>query len=61
MRNLKRFQNLSSIAEENAATTEEAAANVDTQVQSIADISQASENLANIAMELQSEVSKFTL
>ena len=54
-------ENLSAIAEENAATTEEAAANVDTQVQSISDISQASENLANIAMELQSEVSKFTL
>ena len=58
---IKVVENLSAIAEENAATTEEAAANVDTQVQSIADISQASENLANIAMELQSEVSKFTL
>ena len=58
---IKVVENLSAIAEENAATTEEAAASVDTQVQSIADISQASENLANIAMELQSEVSKFTL
>ena len=58
---IKVVENLSAIAEENAATTEEAAANVDTQVQSISDISQASENLANIAMELQSEVSKFTL
>ena len=58
---IKVVENLSAIAEQNAATTEEAAANVDTQVQSISDISQASENLANIAMELQSEVSKFTL
>lgn len=58
---IKVVENLSAIAEQNAATTEEAAANVDTQVQSIADISQASENLANIAMDLQSEVSKFTL
>ena len=53
-------ENLSAIAEENAATTEEAAASVDTQVQSIGDISSASENLANIATELQDEVSKFT-
>ena len=53
-------ENLSAIAEENAATTEEAAANVDTQVQSIGDISQASENLANIATDLQDEVSRFT-
>ncbi|MGP1434476.1 MAG: methyl-accepting chemotaxis protein [Catonella sp.] len=53
-------ENLSAIAEENAATTEEAAASVDTQVQSIGDISQASENLANIATDLQDEVSRFT-
>ena len=56
----KMVENLSAIAEENAATTEEAAASVDTQVQSIGDISSASENLANIATELQDEVSKFT-
>ena len=54
-------ENLSAIAEENAATTEEAAASVDTQVQAINDISQASENLADIATQLQSEVSKFML
>ena len=54
-------EDLSAIAEENAATTEEAAASVDTQVQAINDISQASENLADIATQLQSEVSKFTL
>lgn len=54
-------ENLSAIAEENAATTEEASASVDTQVQSIADISRASESLATIASELQSESSKFKL
>ena len=57
----KMVENLSAIAEENAATTEEASASVDTQVQSISDISSASENLAHIATELQDEVSKFTL
>lgn len=57
----KVVENLSAIAEENAATTEEAAASVDTQVQSIGDISQASENLAHIATDLQSEVAKFRL
>lgn len=57
----KIVENLSAIAEENAATTEEASASVDTQTQSIADISSASESLAHIAMELQGEVSKFRL
>ncbi len=55
------MENLSAIAEENAATTEEVSASVDTQVQSIQDISDASENLAEIATELQSEVSKFII
>ena len=54
-------ENLSAIAEENAATTEEVSASVETQVQSIQDISDASENLAEIATELQSEVSKFII
>lgn len=54
-------ENLSAIAEENAATTEEVSASVDTQVQSIQDISDASENLAEIATELQSEVAKFII
>lgn len=53
--------NLSAIAEENAATTEEASAAVDTQVQAIGDISQASENLAEIATALQEEVARFSL
>lgn len=55
------IQNLSAIAEENAATTEQAAASVESQTQSINDISQASVNLAEIASELQNEVSHFKL
>lgn len=53
------IQNLSAIAEENAAATEEASASVETQTQSINDISSASNNLAEIASELQNEVSAF--
>ncbi len=54
-------ENLSALSQENAATTQEASASVDTQVQSIEDISKASEGLAQIATELQEEVSKFSL
>lgn len=53
------IENLTAIAQENAATTEEAAATIDTQTQSIQDISYASENLAEIATNLQQEISKF--
>lgn len=53
------IENLSAIAEENAATTEQASASVDSQVQSIKDISKASEGLASIATTLQEEVLKF--
>ncbi len=61
-RNIVRVvENLSALSEENAATTEEASASVDTQVQSIEDISKASEGLAQIATELQEEVAKFNL
>ncbi|MBS6063462.1 hypothetical protein [Criibacterium bergeronii] len=55
------IENLSAIAQENAATTQQASASVDTQVQSIADISSASENLSQISMVLNEEVSKFML
>ncbi len=55
------IQNLSTIAEENAATTEEASANVETQTNSIHDISSASDNLAEIATELQNAVAKFKM
>ncbi len=53
------IENLSAIAEENAATTEEAAASVETQTSSINDISSASDGLAQIASDLQEEVSRF--
>ena len=52
-------QGLSAIAEENAATSQEGNASVDTQTNSLKDIAEASEGLANIAMDLRSEVSKF--
>ena len=58
---IKIIENLSAIAQENAATTEEAASSVESQTQSIEDISKASENLADIAMELQNEVSRFSM
>ncbi|MDO4753749.1 MAG: methyl-accepting chemotaxis protein [Bacillota bacterium] len=51
--------NLSGIAQENAATAEEAAAAIETQTQSVRDISSASENLAEVATNLQQEISKF--
>ncbi len=53
------IQNLSAIAEENAATTQQASASVETQTNSINDISLASSNLARIATELQLEVDEF--
>ncbi len=55
------IQNLSAIAEENAATTQEAGASVETQTHSISDISSASSNLADIASQLQNEVSNFRM
>lgn len=57
----KVIESLSAIAEENAATTEEVSASVDMQVQSIRGISEASESLAEIATDLQAEVSKFVI
>ncbi len=55
------IQNLSAIAEENAATTEQATDSVKVQVRSIDDITAASANLADIATKLQLEVSEFRL
>lgn len=55
------IQNLSAIAEQNAATTEEVSANVETQTKSIDDIFNASSNLADIATKLQDEVANFKL
>ncbi len=53
------IENLSAIAEENAATTQQASASVETQTNAISDISSASDNLAEIASELQEEVANF--
>ncbi len=53
------IQNLSAIAQQNATTTQQASASVDTQTNVIHEISTASGNLAEIANELQSEVSNF--
>ena len=58
---VKVVENLSAIAEENAATTVEVATSVDSQVAAIQNISRASENLAEIAAQLQEEVAKFNL
>ncbi len=55
------IENLSAIAQENAATSQQVSASVDTQTQSIDDISHASHNLADIASELQSEVAVFKI
>lgn len=52
-------QNLSAIAEENAATSEEGSAGVETQTHALRDIAEASEGLAEIATELQGEIGKF--
>lgn len=52
-------KNLISIAEQNALTSANALESVESQVSSIADISNASENLATIATDLQGEVAEF--
>ncbi len=52
-------ENLSAIAEENAATTEEVNANVETQTNSIDDIFNASNKLSEIAAELKAEAAEF--
>lgn len=53
------IENLSAISEENAAATEEASASVEMQTNSIAEIASASESLALLAADLQTEISKF--
>lgn len=54
-------KNLISIAEQNALTAAEALGSVESQVSSIGDISNASENLATIATNLQGEVAEFQI
>lgn len=54
-------QNLSAIAQENAASTEEASATIDQQAMSISQIATASDSLAEIAMSLREQVEQFKL
>ncbi len=54
-------QNLSAMAEENASTTEEASATVESQLESIRKISGVSDKLANISIKLEEGVSKFKI
>lgn len=58
---LNTIQELSAIAEENAASTEQAAAAMQQQTASIIEISDASEDLAQVAQELQTLISQFKL
>lgn len=53
------MENLSAIAQQNAAGTQEVSASVELQTNSIAEIAHASESLAELAQELQTEISKF--
>lgn len=53
------LENLSAISEENAASTEEALAIVETQISAISEVSDASRSLAELADELQKDVTKF--
>ncbi len=55
------IENLSAIAEENAATTQQASASVETQSNSISEISESSKQLADMANDLQQEVANFKL
>ena len=55
------MQNLSTIAEDNAAGTEQASASIEEQSTSIEEIASSSEALAEIAEELQAQISKFTI
>lgn len=54
-------QNLSAIAEENAASTQEAAATIEQQTMSISQIADASDSLSGIAMSLREQVEQFKL
>jgi methyl-accepting chemotaxis protein len=55
------IQNLSAIAEENAAATQEASASIEEETSSMVEIATASEGLSKVAQELQSLISKFNI
>lgn len=56
---VSKIQNLSAIAQENAAVAEEAAASSTQQIEAAEEVSQASTGLAQIAIELHDEISQF--
>lgn len=56
---LKNIETLSSVAEENAASTEEASANIEEQSASAIQIAEASEDLASLAEKLQRMINRF--
>jgi len=58
---LDTIQSLSAIAEENAASTEEASASVIQQSASMKDIVQASSSLSDLALDLSNSISKFKI
>lgn len=55
------IQSLSALAEENAASTEEAAATTEEQSASIQDIANASDNLSMLAQDIQTSIDKFKI
>ena len=56
---LDQMEGLSSIAEQNSASTEEATASIEEQAASVEEISANSENLAALAQDLQALMLKF--
>lgn len=58
---LNLIQNLSAIAEENAAGTEQASASIEEQVATIQEMANANEDLSKIAQELQILIEKFKI
>ncbi|TCT11627.1 methyl-accepting chemotaxis sensory transducer with Cache sensor [Natranaerovirga pectinivora] len=56
---LETIQNLSAIAEENAASSQEATASMEEQTASIEEIASSSEGLANLAQSLQDVIKRF--
>ncbi len=58
---LDSLQNLSAIAEENAASTQQVTASIEEQTASVEDIAKSSEALANLAQDLQTIIRKFVL
>ena len=55
------IENLSAIAQENAASTEEASASVEEEAASSQEIASSSENLSKVTLELQQLIDKFRL